>query len=106
MAKSKGNVIAPEKVIKAYGVDVLRLWVASEDYREDIRISDEILKRLSESYRKIRNTCRFLLGNLHDFDPNQKVDYQNLEEIDRWASGMVSWPSPKPIWSTKSGWRW
>ena len=85
MAKSKGNVIAPEKVIRAYGVDVLRLWVASEDYREDIRVSDEILKRLSESYRKIRNTCRFLLGNLHDFDPNQKVDYQNLEEIDRWA---------------------
>ena len=85
MAKSKGNVIAPEKVIKAYGVDVLRLWVASADYREDIRISDEILKRLSESYRKIRNTCRFLLGNLYDFDPDQKVDYQNLEEIDRWA---------------------
>jgi isoleucyl-tRNA synthetase len=85
MAKSKGNVIAPEKVIKTYGVDVLRLWVASADYREDIRISDEILKRLSESYRKIRNTCRFLLGNLCDFDPDQKVDYQNLEEIDRWA---------------------
>ena len=75
MAKSKGNVIAPEKVIKMYGVEVLRLWVASEDYREDIRISDEILKRLSESYRKIRNTCRFLLGNLNDFDPSQKVPY-------------------------------
>ena len=85
MAKSKGNVIAPEKVIKAYGVEILRLWVASEDYREDIRISDEILKRLSESYRKIRNTCRFLLGNLHDFDPGAKVDYQDLEEIDCWA---------------------
>lgn len=85
MAKSKGNVIAPEKVIKSYGVEILRLWVASEDYREDIRISDEILKRLSESYRKIRNTCRFLLGNLHDFDPKKKVDYQDLEEIDCWA---------------------
>lgn len=84
MAKSKGNVIAPEEVIKTYGVELLRLWVASEDYREDIRISDEILKRLSESYRKIRNTCRFLLGNLNDFDPKQKIDYQDLEEIDCW----------------------
>jgi isoleucyl-tRNA synthetase len=85
MSKSKGNVIAPEKVINAYGVEVLRLWVASEDYREDIRISDEILKRLTESYRKIRNTCRFLLGNLHDFDPNHKEAYHNLAEIDCWA---------------------
>ena len=85
MAKSKGNVIAPEKVINAYGVELLRLWVASEDYREDIRISDEILKRLSESYRKIRNTCRFLLGNLHDFDPQKQVEHAKLREIDRWA---------------------
>jgi len=85
MAKSKGNVIAPEKVINSYGVEVLRLWVASEDYREDLRISDEILKRLSESYRKLRNTCRFLLGNLYDFDPAQKAAYEELEEIDRWA---------------------
>ncbi len=85
MAKSKQNVIAPEEVIKRYGVEVLRLWVASEDYREDITISDEILKRLSESYRKIRNTCRFLLGNLHDFTPAQAVAYDQLAEIDRWA---------------------
>jgi len=85
MAKSKGNVIAPEEVIKTYGAEVLRLWVASEDYREDLRISDEILKRLSDSYRKIRNTCRFLLGNLYDFDPKQKITYQDLEEIDGWA---------------------
>jgi isoleucyl-tRNA synthetase len=85
MAKSKQNVIAPEEVIKSYGVEVLRLWVASEDYREDITISDEILKRLSESYRKIRNTCRFLLGNLHDFTPEQAVAYEQLAEIDRWA---------------------
>jgi isoleucyl-tRNA synthetase len=85
MAKSKGNVIAPEKIIKSYGVEILRLWVASEDYREDIRISDEILKRLSESYRKIRNTCRFLLGNLYDFDPQKQVEYHELKEIDRWA---------------------
>ncbi len=85
MAKSKRNVIAPEEVIKSYGVEVLRLWVASEDYREDITISDEILKRLSESYRKIRNTCRFLLGNLHDFTPARAVEYEHLAELDRWA---------------------
>ena len=85
MAKSKGNVIAPEEVIRRYGVEILRLWVASEDYREDIRISEEILKRLSESYRKIRNTCRFLLGNLHDFQHSHLINYDSLAEIDRWA---------------------
>ncbi len=90
MAKSKGNVIAPEEVIKRYGVEILRLWVASEDYREDIRISEEILKRLSESYRKIRNTCRFLLGNLHDFKQNQLINYASLAEIDRWALHRLS----------------
>jgi isoleucyl-tRNA synthetase len=86
MAKSKGNVIAPEEVIKQYGAEVLRLWVASENYREDMRISPDILKRLSEAYRKIRNTCRFLLGNLFDFDPAvHQVSYAELKEIDQWA---------------------
>ncbi|MHB8764266.1 MAG: isoleucine--tRNA ligase [Deferrisomatales bacterium] len=69
MSKSLGNVISPDEVIKKYGAEILRLWVAAEDYRDDIRISDEILKRLVEAYRRIRNTCRFLLGNLADFDP-------------------------------------
>ncbi len=65
------NVIAPAEVIQKYGAEILRLWVAAEDYRDDIRISEEILSRLSDAYRRIRNTCRFLLGNLHDFDPKK-----------------------------------
>ncbi len=86
MSKSVGNVIAPEEVIKKYGAEILRLWVASEDYRDDIKISDEILKQLSDAYRKIRNTIRFLLGNLADFEPDRdRVALQELEEIDRWA---------------------
>jgi len=86
MAKSKGNVISPDEVIRQYGAEVLRLWVASENYQEDMRISPDILKRLSEAYRKIRNTCRFMLGNLNDFDPAaDMVPYHELHEIDRWA---------------------
>jgi len=84
MSKSTGNVIAPEHVIGRYGAEVLRLWVAGEDYREDIRISEEILKRLSEAYRRIRNTFRYILGNLYDFDPEKDaVAYGELEELDR-----------------------
>jgi len=86
MSKSLGNVISPDTVIEKYGAEILRLWVASEDYRQDIRISEEIVKRLSESYRKIRNTCRFLLGNLYDFDPpKDRVPSSDLLEIDRFA---------------------
>ena len=86
MAKSKGNVIRPEEVIKQYGAEILRLWVCSENYQEDMRISPDILKRLSEAYRKIRNTCRFMLGNLNDFDPQaDSLPYESLEEIDKWA---------------------
>ncbi|MBM4311476.1 MAG: isoleucine--tRNA ligase, partial [Deltaproteobacteria bacterium] len=86
MAKSRGNVIRPEEVIKQYGAEVLRLWVASENYQEDMRISDDILKRLSEAYRKIRNTCRFMLGTLADFDPaRDRIAYADLEELDKWA---------------------
>ena len=84
MSKSLGNVIAPQEVIGKYGAEVLRLWVAAEDYREDIRISEEILKRLSEAYRRIRNTCRYILGNLYDFDPAKDlVPYGELQELDR-----------------------
>ncbi|HBG45803.1 MAG TPA: isoleucine--tRNA ligase [Deltaproteobacteria bacterium] len=84
MSKSIGNVVAPQEVIGRYGAEVLRLWVAGEDYREDIRISEEILKRLSEAYRRIRNTFRFILGNLYDFDPARDgVRYEELEELDR-----------------------
>ncbi|MFA5027320.1 MAG: isoleucine--tRNA ligase, partial [Candidatus Methylomirabilota bacterium] len=69
MSKSQGNVIAPSEVIDKFGAEILRLWVAAEDYRDDIRLSPEILTRLADGYRRIRNTCRYLLGNLHDFDP-------------------------------------
>ncbi len=69
MSKSVGNVVAPEKIIKTHGADILRLWVASADYRDDVRISDNIVKQLSDAYRRIRNTCRFMLGNFYDFNP-------------------------------------
>ncbi|MBW2466461.1 MAG: isoleucine--tRNA ligase [Deltaproteobacteria bacterium] len=86
MSKSIGNVIAPEEIIKKYGAEILRLWVSSEDYRDDIKISDEILKQLTDAYRKIRNTIRFFLGNLYDFDPaNDRIPYQDMGELDRWA---------------------
>lgn len=84
MSKSVGNVEDPQKIIGRYGAEIFRLWVAHVDYREDVRLSDEILSRLVEAYRRIRNTCRFLLGNLHDFDPaRHRVPYDQLEEIDR-----------------------
>ena len=86
MSKSAGNVIAPEEVINQLGADVLRLWVAAEDYKDDIKISNEILKRLADSYFRIRNTFRFLLGNLYDFKPEKdRVPYPQLDEMDRWA---------------------
>ena len=86
MSKSLGNVISPQEIIDRYGADILRLWVASSDYRQDVRVSQDILKQLAEAYRKIRNTARFLLGNLYDFDPvADAVAYRDLQEIDRWA---------------------
>ena len=86
MSKSAGNVVAPQDVIKQSGAEILRLWVAAQDYREDLRISQEILTHLIEAYRKIRNTCRFLLSNLYDFDAVQhRVPYDQLPELDRWA---------------------
>ncbi len=86
MSKSQGNVIAPEEVIKKFGAEILRLWVAAQDYRDDIRISQEILQRLSDAYRRIRNTARYILGNLHGFNPaTDSVCDEELLEIDRWA---------------------
>lgn len=86
MSKSMGNGIDPEDVIKEYGADILRLWAASSDYKVDIRISTDMLKQLSEAYRKVRNTCRFILSNIYDFDPDKDmVPYEKLKEIDRWA---------------------
>jgi isoleucyl-tRNA synthetase len=85
MSKSAGNVVAPDEVIQRFGAEILRLWVAAEDYRDDVKISQEILDRLTEAYRRIRNTWRYMLGNLYDFDPRQHlVPVQKLLEIDRW----------------------
>ena len=85
MHKSLGNGIAPQEVIKDYGADILRLWVLSSDYQSDVRLSKDILKQVSEVYRKIRNTARYILGNISDFDVNKPVEYENLLEIDKWA---------------------
>jgi isoleucyl-tRNA synthetase len=86
MSKSLGNVIAPAKVIQKRGADILRLWVSMIDFLEDMRLSEEILDRNAEAYRKIRNTFRFLLGNLNGFDPERdRVAYDVMPELDRWA---------------------
>lgn len=83
MSKSLGNVISPQDIIKLNGADIVRLWVSAEDYREDVKLSEEILQRLQEAYRKIRNTLRYLLANLYDFDGGDWS--HSLLEIDRWA---------------------
>ncbi|MCC5802697.1 isoleucine--tRNA ligase [Rossellomorea vietnamensis] len=84
MSKSLGNVVVPEKVMKQLGADILRLWVASVDYQADVRVSDPILKQVAEVYRKIRNTYRFLLGNLSDFNPEtDAVSFDGLREVDQ-----------------------
>jgi isoleucyl-tRNA synthetase len=86
LSKSRGNDIQAEEVINKYGAEILRLWVASEDYRTDIRLSQEILDRLTEAYRRLRNTFRYLLGNLYDFNPLEDcIPYEELLELDRWA---------------------
>jgi isoleucyl-tRNA synthetase len=85
MSKSEGNVVSPLEVIQKMGADVLRLWVASCEYFEDVRLSDEILKYVADAYRQIRNTLRFMLGNLADFDPvRDAVPYEQLNDLDRW----------------------
>jgi len=86
MSKSVGNVISAEEGIAKYGAEILRLWVAAEDYTDDIRISEVILKRLMEAYRRIRNTSRFILGNLYDFNVGtDSVPYDQMTEMDQWA---------------------
>ncbi|MCQ2958158.1 MAG: isoleucine--tRNA ligase, partial [Candidatus Gastranaerophilales bacterium] len=86
MSKSLGNYIRPDDIIKNYGADVLRLWAASVDYRNDIKIGDNIIKQLLEVFKKVRNTMRFLVGNLYDFDPQKDyVQYEDLKEIDKFA---------------------
>jgi isoleucyl-tRNA synthetase len=90
-SKSAKNYVPPDKILKELGAELLRLWVAAEDYRNDIRVSDEIIKVLAEVYRKIRNTCRFLLGNLYDFDPaKNSVSFEKRTELDRYALHLLA----------------
>jgi len=90
MHKSSGNAVAPEEIIKDYGADMLRLWVSSADYRQDMRISKEILKQLSDAYLKIRNTARYMLGTLDGFNPHQLVAVADMTELDRWALARLN----------------
>ena len=91
MSKSKGNVISPQEIVDKMGADGLRLWVISEDYRADVTISHDILKRIQEAYRRIRNTFKFLIGNLYDFDAEKDaVAVGDLEEFDRWVLGRLN----------------
>ncbi len=85
MSKSLGNTIAPEQVVKEYGADILRLWVAQSDYTVDLRIGKEILKGVADSYRRLRNTMRFMLGNLKDWDASEAVAPADMPELERWV---------------------
>jgi isoleucyl-tRNA synthetase len=90
MSKSMGNVVAPQEVIDKYGAEILRLWTVFSDYRDEVRISDEILRQLADAYRKIRNTLRFMLGNLHGFTPDQLVLDDQLRPVDRYILSRLA----------------
>ena len=91
MSKSLGNIISPEDIIKQHGAEILRLWVASSDFSQDISSGDEILKRVKESYRRFRNTIRFLIGNLYDFDPEKhSVPLSQMREVDQWILSLLN----------------
>ena len=90
MSKSLGNIIAPKTIADQYGADILRLWVAQVDYENDQRIGDEILKGVSDSYRRLRNTMRFLLGSLSDFTEADRVAAADMPELERWVLHRLS----------------
>jgi len=102
MSKSKGNVVAPQKIINQMGADILRLWIASADYSADIRISDEIIKQLAESYRRIRNTIRFLLSNIEGFDANDLVPLAERKPLDLWIMSRLEEVSNNVLTSYES----
>lgn len=84
MSKSMGNVIPPDDIIKKFGADILRLWVSSEDYRNDVRIGYDMINQIADSYRKIRNTFKYILGNIADFSEKDAVPYNDLADVDKW----------------------
>ncbi len=84
MSKSMGNVIPPSQLIEKFGADIIRLWVSSEDYRNDLRIGLDMMNQIADSYRKIRNTFKFIIGNLSDFAPERALPYAGLLDIDKW----------------------
>jgi len=91
MSKSKGNVVSPQKIVKQYGAEILRLWVSQLDYKDDVRISDEIIKRSAETYRKIRNTSRYLLSNLFDFEPEKdSIPFDKMLSFDKFALSRLA----------------
>ena len=85
MSKSLGNVIAPQKIVDQHGAEILRLWVVSSDYSEDLRIGPEIVQRQADAYRRLRNTLRFLLGNLASFDDSERLEHKELPQLERWV---------------------
>lgn len=98
MAKSEGNVIAPSEIIKKYGAEILRLWVSMVDYRDDVKLSYDLLTQNAEGYMKIRNTIRFLLGNLYDFDPEKdSVPYEKMVELDKFVLNLFNRLIPKVL---------
>jgi len=90
MSKSLGNVITPADIMKDYGADILRLWVVDSDYSEDLRIGKEILKRNADHYRRIRNTLRFILGNLDGFETSERIEPADMPELDRWVLDRIA----------------
>src|SRR5207253_2876466 len=103
MSKSLGNVIAPEEILKRHGAELLRLWVAATDYREEMRISEEILGGFVEAYRRVRNTARFLLANLYDFDPaRDAVPVERLAELVRLMAPVLSFTA-EDVWRCMPG---
>ena len=90
MSKSLGNTIAPEQIIRQYGVDILRLWVASSDFTDDLRIGDEIIKTAADAYRKLRNTMRYMIGALSGYEPKNALDYEQMPALERWVLHRLS----------------
>ena len=90
MSKSIGNVISPDEIINKYGADILRIWVVASDYSEDLKIDNQIINYQIDSYRKIRNTIRFLLGNLNNFSVNDAVELEQMPDLEKYILNKVS----------------